>query len=192
MTHYKKLIGKKCYLSPFSMEDAEAWTGWDNDLLSTIPLGEEAYRVISLEKQTSMLGKMAEREHHWFSIVSINSDRLVGRCMLFEVDQVNQNAMLGIFIGSESDRDKGIGTEATQLLLDYGFNLLNLNNIWLGVFSYNKRAIKCYENIGFKRVGARRQARTIAGERHDVVLMDILAEEFESPFVKGLFDSNFR
>ena len=51
-----------------------------------------------------------------------------------------------------------------RLLLDYGFNLLNLNSVMLGTFAFNQRAIRCYERVGFKVIGRRRQARIIAGE----------------------------
>lgn len=32
MKYFKKLVGEKCYLSPLSIEDAELWAEWDNDL----------------------------------------------------------------------------------------------------------------------------------------------------------------
>jgi len=92
--------------------------------------------------------------------------------------------MLGIAIGEKAYWNKGYGQDATKLLLDYGFNLLNLNNIMLGVFSFNERAVNCYRKVGFKEIGRRRQARIIGGKKFDVILMDILAEEFESVYVK--------
>jgi len=79
-------------------------------------------------------------------------------------------------------------SKATSLLLDYGFNVLNLNNITLDVLAYNKRAIKCYEKIGFKHVGVRRQYMFMAGEYHDVHIYDLVASEFESPYVKKVFE----
>ncbi len=47
----------------------------------------------------------------------------------------------------------------------------------LKVYSYNVRAIRSYEKVGFKRIGARRQALRIEGKRHDIVYMDILPGE---------------
>lgn len=113
---------------------------------------------------------------------------LIGLCVLFAIDKVDRKAMFGITIGEKSYWDKGYGQEATKLILDFGFNLLNLNNIMLGVFSYNQRAINCYKKVGFKEIGRRRQARIISGKKYDMVLMDILAEEFESVYVKKLID----
>jgi RimJ/RimL family protein N-acetyltransferase len=48
----------------------------------------------------------------------------------------------------------------------------------LRVYDYNTRAIKCYEKIGFKKIGARREALHRNLEKHDVVYMDILVDEF--------------
>jgi RimJ/RimL family protein N-acetyltransferase len=186
MSHYKKLVGAKCYLSPVSLEDAEKWTQWDNDLEVTIPLGDEAYTPYSAEKTRQIIEDVVRSQGHIFSIVDLETDELIGRCMLFGIDQVNRRAMLGIVIGAKDYWGKGYGQDATRLLLDYGFNLLNLNSIMLGTFSFNARAINCYKRVGFKEIGRRRQARIIGGEKYDAVLMDILAEEFESEYIASI------
>ncbi len=187
MTYYKKLVGKICYLSPCQIEDAEKWAEWFNDLEVTIPLGDEAYVPHSLENTQEHVRDMLQKQQHVFSIVECQTDRLIGRCLLFNIDQVNRTAMFGIVIGEKSAWNKGYGQEATTLLLDYGFNLLNLHNIMLGVFAFNKRAIQCYQKVGFKEIGRRRQVRMIGGQRFDAILMDLLAEEFQSAYVKPLF-----
>jgi RimJ/RimL family protein N-acetyltransferase len=48
----------------------------------------------------------------------------------------------------------------------------------LDVYSFNKRAIKCYENIGFKEIGRRRETYILVKRKYDEILMDILADEF--------------
>ena len=186
MSHYKKLVGARCYLSPVSLEDAEKWTQWDNDLEVTIPLGDEAYTPYPAEKTRQIIEDVVRSQGHIFSIVDLETDELIGRCMLFDIDQVNRRAMLGIVIGEKDYRGKGYGQDATRLLLDYGFNLLNLNSIMLGTFSFNARAINCYKRVGFKEIGRRRQARISGGEKYDAVLMDILAEEFESEYIASI------
>ena len=188
MPHYKKLIGHKCYLSPCAPEDAEAWARWDNDLEVSLPLGDEAYTPFPLPKSQEVVADVIRGQHHVFSIVDLETDALIGRCMLFDLDLVNRKAMLGIVIGEKAYWGQGYGQEAVRLLLDYGFNLLNLNSVMLGTFAFNQRAIHCYERVGFKVIGRRRQARIIGGVQHDAVLMDILAEEFGSSCVKGLVE----
>ena len=53
------------------------------------------------------------------------------------VNLINRNAVIGMFIGERNDRSKGIGSEATNLLLDFGFNVLNLKNIMIETYSFN-------------------------------------------------------
>jgi RimJ/RimL family protein N-acetyltransferase len=186
------LIGKKCYLSPPSLEDAEKWTEWDNDLEVTIPMGEEAYTPFSVEKTRAIVEEVIKKQAHCFNIVDLKTNQAIGRCMLFAVDHVDRRAMFGIAIGDKTYWDKGYGQEATGLLLDYGFNLLNLHNIMLGVYSFNQRAINCYRKTGFKEIGKRREARIVCGKKYDVVLMDVLATEFRSVYVQKLMEGQKR
>jgi len=86
-------------------------------------------------------------------------------------------------IGEKSEWSKGYGQDALRLLLDYGFNILNLSSIELVVHEDNARAIRCYEKLGFKMMGRQREAKINGTRKIDVLLMDILASEFESPVV---------
>ena len=183
MTFHKKLVGKKCYLSTITLDDAEKWSQWFNDLEVTIPLGDEAYQLTSLEDEQATITSILQHKAVCFSIRDVKTNDLVGRVGLFQVNKTDRNAMFGIVIGEKTSWNKGYGQEATKLMLDYGFNILNLHNIMLGVFSFNKRAIKCYEKVGFKEIGRRRQSRIIGGKKFDVIFMDILADEFTSIYV---------
>lgn len=97
----------------------------------------------------------------------------------------NRIGTIGVFIGEEDNRSKGYGAEALKLLLDYGFNYINLNNIMLTVKSFNERAIKCYEKVGFKEFGRRRESYFLNGKYYDDVHMDILASEFKESFIRN-------
>jgi RimJ/RimL family protein N-acetyltransferase len=180
MPHYRKLVGEQCYLSPVSAEDAELWAAWDNDLSVTIPLGDEAYTEYGLERERDAVASVIGRQDHFFSIVTCDTDEVIGRVLLFNLNPTDRCAMLGIVIGEKAYWGQGYGQEAVRLMLDYAFNLLNLHSIMLGVFAFNERAIACYQKVGFREIGRRRQARIIGGHAYDEVLMDILASEFES------------
>jgi RimJ/RimL family protein N-acetyltransferase len=192
MTYYKKLVGEKCYLSPCTLEDAEKWTEWDNDLEVAIPLGEESYTLYSLDKTKEIISNVIKKQDPIFSIIDLKTDTPIGRCMLFNLDKVDRKAMLGIGIGDKAYWNKGYGQDATKLLLDYGFSLLNLNNIMLGVYSYNQRAINCYKKIGFKEIGRRRKSKIIGGKFFDEVFMDILAKEFQSVCVSEFIEREIK
>ena len=120
-----------------------------------------------------------------FAIVDLENDELIGNCGIMNINQINRSAEVGIFIGDENKRSNGYGTESLRLLLDYGFNYLNLNNIHLGVKAFNERAIACYKKVGFKEYGRRREAYFLNGKYYDHVFMDILAREFEGNYIKN-------
>jgi len=182
MAFVKKAVGERCYLSPCSLDDAQQWTIWESDLDIAVPLGGEAYTTTSVDQQRERLREVASHHEHVFNIVHLETDEAMGRCMLFSVDHVNRHAMLGILL-DRAHQGQGYGREAVRLLLDYAFCLLNLNSVMLGVMAFNEGALRCYRAVGFGEIGRRRQARIMAGVKHDAILMDILAEEYEPVYL---------
>jgi RimJ/RimL family protein N-acetyltransferase len=173
--YFKKMAGKKCYLSPIDVNDVERFTEWLNDLEVTqyVTLYPQ---IISLTNEKEVLEYLSK--NHTYSIIDINTNELIGNCGLMDLDHLNQSGEIGIFIGNKKYWSNGYGAEALTLLMDYGFKALNLHNIFLKVYSFNKRAIKCYEKIGFKIIGKRREALLRGKDRHDIIHMDILHGEF--------------
>jgi len=81
-------------------------------------------------------------------------------------------------IGDKKYHSSGYGSDAIMLILDYGFNYLNLNNIMLRAIAFNKRAIRAYEKCGFKTFGVWKNSYYFEGKYHDEVYMNILKEDF--------------
>lgn len=185
----RKLVGEKCYLAPISSASAEAYAKWDNDLEVAIPLGDEAYTSTTIESLQNDLQGAFSKKSHIYDIVTLEDDRIIGRCMYFNINHTDRTAYVGIVIGEKDYWNRGYGTEALQLLLEYGFYLLNFHNVMLGVYSYNTRAIKCYEKVGFKVIGRQREARIIGDRKYDIIYMDLLAYELEVRYLKELLDS---
>jgi RimJ/RimL family protein N-acetyltransferase len=174
--YFKKMIGKKCYLSPISIDDADKYTEWLNDneitqYLSLYPV------MISLQGEKELLLSIAKGQN--YAIIDLPTNVLIGNCGFVDIDTINRTAEVGIFIGNKDYLNKGYGKEALALLVTYGFNALNLRNIMLKVYSFNKRAIRCYENIGFKIIGKRRNAIERNQNIHDILFMDILYEDLK-------------
>ncbi len=181
MPHTIKLAGDLCALAVLRPEYAEDFSRWQNDPAVTVPLGDEAHTPWPLAATAAGIENAISRGEHVFGVVDRAGDRLIGRVLLFNVNLVDRTAMCGIFIGEADYRGRGYGAEALRLLLDYAFNLLNLQSVMLGVLEFNTPALRCYEKVGFRPIGRRRQARTIAGRSYDEIYMDILAEEFTYP-----------
>ena len=179
MKYFKKLVGDKIYLSPRNIEDAELYVKWMNDFDVTDFTGRTS-QIMDIEGEKEYLSSASKKTNTFsFAIVKQENDRLIGSAGLEKIDYINRVATLGIMIGEQENREKGYGTETINLLLDFGFNYLNLNNINLYVMEFNPRAIACYKKCGFKEMGRRRKTVFLNGKYYDKLYMDILKEEFD-------------
>jgi RimJ/RimL family protein N-acetyltransferase len=106
--------------------------------------------------------------------------KVIGTCGFHNIDWRVSQAEVGILIGEKTHWDKGLGSQAMQLLLGHTFNTLNLNRAFLRVFATNGRAIRSYEKVGFVHEGRMRQADFQDGKHIDVLYMGILKIEWAS------------
>jgi RimJ/RimL family protein N-acetyltransferase len=173
--YFKKMTGTKCYLSPIDVDDAEKFTEWLNDLEFTVYLPFYS-KIINTDSEREILNNISKG--HNYSIIDIEKNELIGNCGFTKLDHLNQTGKVGIFIGNKNYWNKGYGSEAMTLLLDYGFKALNLHNISLEVLSFNERAIKSYKKVGFTNMGKSREVIRRGNETYDLIYMDILCDEF--------------
>lgn len=73
---------------------------------------------------------------------------------------------------------KGIWDYAIKVVLWVGFNILGLESVYLSTFPMNERGQKAFKSAGFKEAGVRRRGYFTMGEFRDIIIMDILKEEF--------------
>lgn len=187
MPHFKKLIGDRIYLSPKTTdeEDILKYTEWMNDFQVTDYTGATA-KLITLDSEREWMNNIVKNtEDYNLDIVDLNNDKLIGTISLVKIKSIERSAELGIFIGEESYRSHGFGTEAIKLLLEYGFKYLNLHSIKLDLLSANERAHKCYLKCGFKDTGADREAMFLNGKYYDRLHMDILETEFSGEYIRN-------
>jgi RimJ/RimL family protein N-acetyltransferase len=104
----------------------------------------------------------------------------IGSTGFNEIDRRSRAAELGIMIVDKNCWNKGYGTDAVHTLVGFGFGELNLNRIYLRVFDYNRRAIRCYEKAGFVMEGRLRQGHYHNGQYYDVLIMGLLREEWRT------------
>ena len=105
----------------------------------------------------------------------------IGTTGLYLIHWPCRRAQFRILIGEPSYFDSGCGTEATRLMVVYGFRTLNLETIYLGVNAENARAIRAYEKAGFTVEGRQRQFIYRNGRYYDCVNMSVLRDEYEEP-----------
>lgn len=183
MKYFKKLVGDRIYLSPRNNEDVEKFTEWMNDFQVTDYTGRSG-SLMSLEGEKRYLEENSNPQAT-FSIVTLDEDKLIGTVGLEKINTINRSAVLGIFIGEKDYLSQGYGTEAIRLILDFGFNYMNLHNIKLELISFNERALKCYKKCGFIETGRTRENVFVNGKYYDTISMDILSNEFNESYIRN-------
>lgn len=133
-----------------------------------------------------------ERGLEWYRTRNETTDRLdlaiidrstsscVGEAVLNDFDPDNRSCNFRILIGPRG-RDRGLGTEATRLIVAYGLQTLGLHRIELSVFAFNPRAQHVYESVGFIQEGIRRDALRFGDQWIDAISMSILATDEDAP-----------
>lgn len=176
MKYFRKMVGERLYLAPINPDDGVTFVKWLNDEAVAKDFGQYT-RLVSSQSDLQWLFEPSSGVHR-YSIVLNDGDALIGHISLHDINHLNRNAFLGIFIGEQEHRGKGYGAEAIRLILGFGFNTMNLNNIMLSVHADNLAGIACYKKVGFREVGRRREWVFKNGKYIDVIYMDILAREF--------------
>jgi RimJ/RimL family protein N-acetyltransferase len=174
------ILGERIRLRAIEREDLPRFVAWLNDaeinryLLLYLPLSN-----VQEEKWFENLQNRPVEEHPLVIEVKQDGGWLpVGNIGLQHLDWRNRSVEVGIFIGDKRFWNQGYGTETMRLMMKHAFNTLNLNKVYLQVFSNNPRAMKAYEKAGFVVEGRLREDMYIDGQYHDVIVMSILRSEW--------------
>ena len=176
--HITMLTGNQIELGPIRRELIGTYLKWFNDLevmrtlaISNLPMTFEA-------EEQWFTGAKTNRSEALFTIFLRDTGEPIGNTGLHNIDHEHGTANFGIVIGEKSAWNRGCGTEATALLLRYGFDVLGLENIMLEVYGTNPGGIRAYEKAGFRPIGIRRSAFRLGRERADIFLMDATPADF--------------
>lgn len=173
------LKGKLVNLRAIEREDLDEIMKWVNDQEVTKYLTAFLYPISRVEEEKFLERAMSRNDTEKNLVIETKEGVYIGQISLHKIDWKNSNAELGIIIGNKEYWGKGYGTEAIKILLHHAFNQMNLYKIYLRVFEFNQRGIRCYEKCGFKEEGRLRQNYFYNGKYYDVILMGILKDEFE-------------
>jgi len=140
-----------------------------------------------------IMGSLFTREkvEEWYEVMKDQDDKRIfslfhggkesgpiGYCGLYKIDHRNDRATIQVIIGKDDYRGKGLGTEITRHLVDYGFSVLGLNTISLSFMETNNQARAVPKKLGFREAGRLRDYWKVNDKYEDRILMDIRRQEF--------------
>lgn len=181
-----ELIGTRVRLRPPSMDDVAVLHGLMPDrevsvLTGSIHTSDPAPgNLWALDHLQQIYAGWAERtDRHVWAIVDLADDAVVGEVLLTDLDEGNQSCGFRIWIAGATGR--GLGTEATRLVLRHAFEAELLHRVQLEVYAFNPRARRVYEKAGFVVEGTMREALRFDDGWVDAHVMAILAQDWFGP-----------
>ncbi|RUL50327.1 GNAT family N-acetyltransferase [Lysinibacillus antri] len=171
------IVGEKIILRPFKVEE-------------DFPYLEECLKDPEVLKFTGASHTFNQEEIiKWYTtrneqidrldlaIIDKSTNTLIGEVVINLYDNKNQSMNFRILIGPRG-RNRGLGTEVTQLIVDYVFMNTSLNELTLSVFAFNPRAIKVYEKVGFDVVSIDKNQLEFEGAWIDSINMKLTRENW--------------
>ncbi|APD08173.1 diamine N-acetyltransferase [Flavobacteriaceae bacterium UJ101] len=145
------LISKNIELRALEPEDISILYEWENQTnywLDSQTLHPYSKHLLNqyLENVSRDIFEMKQLR---FVIVLKEKNEAIGFVDLFDLDVKNSRAAIGILIGESQNKNKGYASEAIQLIVDYAFKILNLNQLYADVIESNTISKRLFEKNGF-------------------------------------------
>ena len=174
-------------LEPLSIKYCSSkYVNWLND--------PEIYKYLdsggSYTKKTLLdyLTKYTEQSVYFWAIIIKEDNAHIGNIKVDQIIKKNHTGEFGILMGDKNKWGQGFAKEATKLVIDYCFNVLELRKITLGVIKDNIAAVKLYQNLGFETEGIFKMHGIYNGKFCDALRMAKF--NLEDPMVNNYFQHN--
>lgn len=115
----------------------------------------------------------------YFLLIDKTSGKVIGECGFHSWNKAHQRAELYYHLKNDSDKRKGLMTEAVKEVLNYAYNELELHRVQALVAKDNIASIKLLERFKFKKEGTLREDYLVDGKMEDSECYSLLKHEWE-------------
>ncbi len=145
----ERIESRRIYLRILTVDDAsDKYCSWIND--SDVNKYLVSKRITKEDLKIYIDEKYNQPGCLFFGIFLKENGEHIGNIKLEPIDFKKKIATLGMLIGVKNYWGKGYATETLKMLINYSFNILDLEEINLGLLKQNIGALKAYEKSGFK------------------------------------------
>ena len=168
----------KIYFTPLDEDIDDNYLRWinDRDIIKYLESGnfpKSKQEIINYVKSVN-----SSPNYVFFAIIEKETKKYIGNAKLGPIDWINRTSEYGRMIGDKNVQGKGYGKEVAELLLYYGFMILNLNKMTAGATSDNKASIKSNEKVGLDIEGILKEQIYHDGVYKDAVRMGITKTKY--------------
>lgn len=170
------LKGERIDLVVKNIEHIQTYHKWVNDAVIRTYISVELPVTLEVIKKEWFPDEIEEKSV-WLEIWHKEDQLPIGMIGFFQISNIHRRAEIGIFIGELEYWGKGIGPEAINLMLDYGFNTLNYRKIIASVNAPNTRSLGMCKKAGFIEEGRQKEMDFIDGKWTDIILIAIFKKD---------------
>ena len=144
-----KLVSERLVFEPLNIKHlSKSYVDWMND--KEVNKFLESGGDYTIEKLEKFLQYQDEKHILFWAIKVKHTNCHIGNFKIDPVDTDKNSGEYGILMGEKKEWGKGYAKEASNRIIDFCFQELDLSAITLGVIESNIKAIKLYKNIGFE------------------------------------------
>ncbi len=175
-----ELLTPRLRLREFEEDDWRATWPYESDpevvryVSHDVRTPEESLKYIQDSMATA---RESPRRIHDLAVVLREDGRLIGRCGLKVVDAEQREGALW-YILHRSEWGKGYITEASEAILDFGFETLELHRVWADCDPRNHGSVGVLRKLGFRQEAHFRENLFLKGEWVDSLIHAILDREW--------------
>lgn len=170
------LKGTNIYLRALEPEDLEfIYAIENNELVWEVSNTETPYsRFLIRQYLDNAHQDIYEAKQLRLAICLNNSQEAIGLIDLFDFDPKNNRAGVGILINDAQNRNKGIGSEALALIIDYSFEQLQLHQLYANIGTDNEISIQLFTKFGFQKIGIKKDWIKVNNRYKDELLFQLI------------------
>jgi len=166
-------------LRAIEKSDLELMRDWRN--IPSFRRNFREFRELNMTNQEIWHNYISSSKNDFMFIIERISDGLpIGVCGLIYINQIINSADFSFYIGHKNSYidDEGYANDAAKLLINYGFDTLNLNKIWMELYEFDEMKVSFFtKKHSFKIDGKLRQNCYESGKYYDSFIISLLKNE---------------
>ena len=150
---------KNIYLRALTEKDIDGnYAAWLNDPEITAYNSHGRFPVPPAKLKEYVNCVSGSRDALVLAVADSNTHEHIGNISLQNINWIDRNAEIAFLLGEKKYWGKGVMQEAGSLLIQHGFQVLNLHRIHCGTSSENKGMQKLATKLGMAHEGTRKEA----------------------------------
>ncbi|MDD5400647.1 MAG: GNAT family protein [Sulfurimonas sp.] len=175
------LVGKNIYLRGLTQLDCDGdYPLWLNDEFICQYSEHHVFPYTKEDAQAYISKLSLQKDKIMLAIIDKQTDKHIGNIAIFAISYLHLSAEFSVMIGNKEFLGKGYSKEASLMMLNHGFNTMNLHRIYCGTMQNNEPMKHLAISLGMIQEGVCRDEVYKNGKYHDTIRFSILKNEFNT------------